>query len=361
MSRKGLAVDVVVTLALVGGTAFAVRSGIGGPLQVVAGAFLVLFLPGYAVSTVVFPAVDSGRTASEVMSGRNRQWHLGGVNDGPRRAGLPFLERLAFGFGLSVAFVPVFAWALDVALFEYQRPAIIGIAAGTAAVATVLGGIRRARTPGETRYVAPFGRGVAGVRSALDGSNGNRVVNAALAVAILLAVVAVTFSLAAPVDGSEFTQVSLLTEKENGNLVAGGYPEQFTSGTSSELVLLVENYEQDRTKYTAVVQLQRVENGQVVEREELKRESQTLLPGQSWQYGHRVTPTMEGEDLRLVYLVYRGNAPADARQETAYRSVNIWFDVVPVGGGTGGGAQTATDGAQTATRTATGTGTAAQA
>ncbi|RDI69649.1 DUF1616 domain-containing protein [Halopelagius longus] len=356
MSRKGLAADAIVTLALVAGTAFVVSSGIGGPLQVVAGAVLVLFLPGYAVSTLVFPATESGRSPSDVMSRRgNAGWQLGG-GSGPKRAGLPFLERLAFGFGLSVAFVPVFAWTLDVGMLEYQRPAIIGIATGTAAVATILGAVRRARTPDGTRYVVPFAHGVAGVRDAFDGSNGNRAVNAALAVAILLAVGAVTFSLAAPADGSEFTQVSILTEQENGNLTAGGYPEQFTSGTSSEMVLLVENYEHERTKYTAVVQLQRVEDGQVVEREELNRESQTLYPGQSWQYGHRVTPTMEGQDLRLVYLVYRGDAPADAREETAYRSVNIWFDVVPVGNGNGanGSSQAATDGTtQTATETAT--------
>lgn len=334
MSRKGLAVDAVLTLAAVAGAAFVVYSGFGGPLQVVAGAVLVLFLPGYAVSTVLFPTNESTRSVSDPSPmGRKQSWYVGGKDgDEPTRAGLPFLERIAFGFGLSVAFAPVFAWVLGVALFNYQQTAIVAIATGTAAVATLLGAIRRARTPEKTRYVLPLGTAVAGARSAFDGSEGNRAVNAALVCAVLLAVGAVTFSLAAPADGSTFTQVSLLTEQEDGSLTAGNYPEEFTNGTSAELVLLVENYEQEQTKYTAVAQLQRVEDGQVVERDELKRESQTLAPGQSWQYGHRITPTMQGEDLRLVYYVYRGDAPAEPDEESAYRTVNIWFDVTTVGG-----------------------------
>lgn len=334
MSRRGLAVDAVLTLAAVGGAAFVVDSGFGGPLQIVAGAFLVLFLPGYAVSTLLFPADESTRAASDPSPmSRNRSWYVGGRDeDGPTRAGLPFLERLAFGFGLSTAFVPVFAWTLDVALFDYQQGAIVAIATGTAAVAAFLGAIRRARTPEKTRYVLPLGAAVAGARTAFDGSNGNRAVNVALACAVLLAVGAVTFSLAVPADGAQFTQVSLLTEQEDGSLTAGGYPEEFTNGTSSELVLLVENYEREQTKYTVVAQLQRVENGRVVERDELKRESQTLSSGQSWQYGHRITPTMQGEDLQLVYYVYRGDAPAEPDEKSAYRTVNIWFDVTTVGG-----------------------------
>lgn len=333
MSRKELAAEVILTLAAIAAAAIIVTLGIGGPIQVLAGALLVLFLPGYAVSTLLFPASESTRSISDPSPmNRNRSWYVGGNDgDGPTRAGLPFLERIAFGFGLSVAFVPVFALLLNVALFDYQQMAIVGIATGTAAVATLLGAIRRARTPDKTRYVLPLRTAAVEARTALGGSNGNRAVNAALLCAVVLAVGAVTFSLAAPADGSQFTQVSLLTEQDDGSLTAGNYPEQFTNGTSSELVLLVENHEQEQTKYTAVAELQRVEGDTVVERDELKRESQTLAAGQSWQYGHRITPTMQGEDLQLVYYVYRGDAPANPDEESAYRTVNIWFDVTTVG------------------------------
>jgi uncharacterized membrane protein len=325
--------EVVLTLAVIEAAAYVVQSGFGGPLQAVVGAFLVLFLPGYAISTLVFPTTERGRSSPGLLPNDDRNWYVGGdTEDSPERAGLPFLERIAFGFGLSVAFVPIAAWALNVGPFDYQQVAIVTAVAGTAQVATVLGGLRRARTPSETRYAVPLGRGLIVARDALSGSRRKQAVNVALALSVVLAVGAVTVGLVAPVDGSHFTQVSVLTEGDDGELTAGNYPEELASGTTARMVLLVENYEQEPTNYTVVTQLHRVEDGNVVEFRQLNRQqSPTVDAGQSWRYDHQIAPQMTGEDLRLVYLVYRGDAPAEPREATAYRTVYIPVDVVPRG------------------------------
>jgi len=36
---------------------------------------------------------------------------------------------------------------------------------------------------------------------------------------------------------------------------------------------------------------------------------------------------MTGENLRVQYLLYRGDPPAEPTQENAYRSLHLWVDV----------------------------------
>jgi len=48
---------------------------------------------------------------------------------------------------------------------------------------------------------------------------------------------------------------------------------------------------------------------------------------------HTVAPTLPGERLRLVYLLYKGDPPAEPTVENAYREVHLWVNVSE---GTGG-------------------------
>jgi uncharacterized membrane protein len=322
VSNRALAGDVVVTLLAIAVPTVVVAAGVAGPVRAVLGGFLLLFLPGYALTTLAFPAVDTvssdGATDSPMADTAR-----------PRRAGLPFLERLAVGFGLSVALVPVFAWALNSvdAAVAYETGSILGVCAATAALGTLLGAVRRARIVPSDRYVLPFGA-VTQLRSAWDAPAVDRALNVALALSVVLAVVVVTAGIVAPNEGETFTQVSILTENEDGSLVAGDYPNRIAPGDSAELVLQVDNYEGKPVTYTVVVQLQRVDDaGRVVEQAELTQFSQRLVDRQSWQAKHEVTPSFEGEDLRLAYLVYRGDAPEQATLDSAYRSVTLWTDV----------------------------------
>ena len=41
----------------------------------------------------------------------------------------------------------------------------------------------------------------------------------------------------------------------------------------------------------------------------------------------RVAPTATGEDLRLTYYLYRGDAPSDPSEGSAYRTLSLWVDV----------------------------------
>jgi uncharacterized membrane protein len=312
--------DVVATLALVGLCAGVVSAGATGPLRAVLGGVLVLLLPGYALTTLVFPAASGAREA-----GRDRPV-LSAAD--PGRASLSFVERVAVGIGLSVALVPLYGYLLGASGREFLTGPVVAVTAGAAAAFLALGGVRRLRVDDDRRYVVPLG-GVVRAAGAVRAQSGTkRALNVALAGAVVLATVVVTFALVSPVDGTEYTQVSVLTENENGTLVAAGYPENITVGESAELVLLVENYERETASYTVVVQLQRVgPNGTVTEWRELDRFSNTVEPGGEWRKPHRLSPTMTGRNLRVAYLLYRGDAPASPSIESSYRHLTLWTDV----------------------------------
>jgi uncharacterized membrane protein len=272
---------------------------------------LAIFLPGYALTTVLFPATGDG--------GRHG------------RAGVPAGERLALSVGFSVALVPllvVVLWFLarTVALVPVLLALAVFVTATTAA-----GLLRRRRMAAADRYTPPVGP--ARVRALLSGSWGRdsagRATQAALVGALL--VLGVSFATAAigPLDGPGYTSFALLTEDESGDLVAADYPETLRADDSRTLTVAVENRERDERRYSIVVALQRVENGTVRESTRLERFGERVAPGERWTVPHDparlVSPGAAPAEtrLRLTYLLYRGAPPTEPDRDTAYR----WLDI----------------------------------
>jgi len=51
-----------------------------------------------------------------------------------------------------------------------------------------------------------------------------------------------------------------------------------------------------------------------------------LDPGETWTNRHAVVPTLAGE-LRIRYLLYRGEPPEQPAPENAYRALHVWTEV----------------------------------
>jgi hypothetical protein len=51
--------------------------------------------------------------------------------------------------------------------------------------------------------------------------------------------------------------------------------------------------------------------------------------GETWEQSHTTRPAMTGDNIRLTYLLYVGNPPAETtpQADSAYRSVHIWLEV----------------------------------
>lgn len=164
-----------------------------------------------------------------------------------------------------------------------------------------------------------------------------------LVASVILALGSVSYAAAVPTHGEQFSEFYLLTENDEGELVADGYPSEVVHGESTSVVIGITNHEHESTEYTVVVQLQAVETGgggtatanetanaseiQVVDREQLDQFSAQLEHNETVHHDHELRPTMAGESLRVQYLLYSGESPAEPTEENAYRSVQLWVDV----------------------------------
>lgn len=322
-------VDAVVVLgyALVVGGLVVSNPPALAPLRAALGIPFALFLPGYALCSALFPA------RSTPVTGRGRSvWRR------PARAGgLHWIERVALSFGISLALLPVLGLALALAGLGFAPTVVAAALGGVVVLGTVVGTVRRARLPGKERYRVPYRSWAGEARAAVFGVGGvDAGLNLALAVLVVLSVGALGYALVAPPAAESYSGFQLLAEGEGGDLVAGNYPREFAPGEARPIYVGIDNHEGSTTSYTVVAELQRVEtvdgDVSVVERERVDRFTVTLDPGERLRERRTVAPDTTGEDLRLVYYLYRGDAPADPDRSSAYRSVYLWVEVGNAGG-----------------------------
>lgn len=274
---------------------------------------LLLFLPGYALSTVLFPGGQSER-----KSALGRQSEASPAIDG--------VERAALGIGLSVALLPLFGLLFAVAFGTVNGP-IVPAAAAFVALTAILGAVRRARRPENQRFGVLFGQWLAEARAAVtSGSRFDVMTNLALAASVLLAAGVLAVGFAAPQQGATFTEFAVGTT-DDGEFVTSGYPTELDAGEEAELNVLIENREGEPITYTTVVQLERVEDGAVTERSELDMIVMDVAPGETATEQHTIAPMMTGQDLRLTYLLYIGEPDPEPDRESAYRSAHVWITV----------------------------------
>ena len=319
----------VVLLVLVADAAVLLPGIRETPLRAVLGMPLVLFVPGYLLLAILFPGRPKDRPANANAGGLSTWTRDEYSVRSYREKGIDGVERAALSLALSLALVPVFGliltftWRLDLV-------PIVAILSGYAALAAVFAAIRRVRIPEQDRFT--LSAWTSDVRSRFFAGEGRDVaINAVLALAIVLAMSGATYAVAVPGPDQSFTDFSVVTQNEQGDFVTSGYPENFTSGEGQQLYAMIQNNEGETTTYTVVVELQRVRPGgdeaQVVEQRRLTTMSATLDDGQTWTARHTVTPNMVGDRLRLTYLVYRGEPPANPTVENAYRKSYIWINV----------------------------------
>jgi uncharacterized membrane protein len=291
------------------------------PVRIVAGLVFVLFIPGYAFIAALFPEAGSGPTPDD-----------GTVSD-TQADGIDGIERVALSFGLSIALVPLVGLVLNFTPWGIRLLPILVSLSGLTLVLTAIAAVRRWALPADERFRVPYRAWLSAGREELfaPDSRTDAVLNVLLVVSILLAVGSVGYAVAVPKDGERFSEFYLLTEDEDGELVADGYPTEFQQGESRSLIVGIGNQEHERTEYTVIAELQRVKRvgneTQVRERSELRRFQPTLGHNETWHRQHEVQSEMTGNRLRLQYLLYRGSPPETVDQSTAYREVHLWVNV----------------------------------
>ena len=240
------------------------------------------------------------------------------------------LERILYAVVASICLAVIVGVNLDFTNWPIRPVPVVSALAAVTFLSTLVALYRRKVSASETtKSAVQFNTGSNSRTQSNDG--GLQLGSIVVAVAIVVALVSVTFVAAQPQRGETYTEFGLLTEN-NGTLQADGYPEEMALGESRDLYFTVTNREQQQTDYVVVVQLTRTApTGDVTESARLDTYSETTSPGDTWQQRHTVTPVLEGERLRLTYLLYRDGIPEQPTVDNAYRETHIWIDVTQNG------------------------------
>jgi uncharacterized membrane protein len=282
----------------------------GGPwaLSFVLGLPLLLFAPGYVLVVALDPrSAGAGARFDDV-------------------------ERTALAFGMSLALLPLLGLALWLAGLGFSPTSVRGGVSLFVVVGIVVALARRLRVPAEERHGYSLRRAGGRLYETTVGTGGlDGVLNLLLVLSILIAASGVAYAVAVPTAGEAFTGFAVLTEDGSGELTASEYPTEMTTGEPASLTVTVDNHETSEVQYTVVAELQRVatdgDDVTVREREQLDRTTMAVERDGTGRWNHEVTPSMTGEDLRLSYYLYRGDAPDAPSAEGAYRHVYLRVDV----------------------------------
>lgn len=299
---------------------------IPAPVQFVFGAILLFFLPGYAAVAALFPA----RRPDDARFGTGGRWSR---RRSIRKGTIGLAERAALSVGTSVTLLVFVGLLLAATQWGLVLRPLLSVLTGVVVLGTLVAIVRRRRLPADQRFRVPIRQWFERARASLTGtdSRSELFVNALLAIAIVVAMSSLAYALAVPNDGESYTDFYLVTENETtGELTAADYPTEYTRGEAETLAVGIENHEDRTVTYTVVVQLQRVETGEevtVLESHELDRFETRLADGETWTSEHEVVPTIAGEDLRLVYLLYEGEPPERPSPANADESLHLWVDV----------------------------------
>lgn len=290
------------------------------------GAIMLFFLPGYATVAALFPA----RSSPEARLDDGSRWsRRRSIRDGT----IGYAERAALSVGTSVTALVLAGLVLAVTPWGLALDSLLALLNGLIVVGMFAAIVRRRRLPAERRFRLPVRQWLARAQASITGerSRVEMVVALFLAVAIVAAMSSLTYALAAPTDGESYTDFYLVTEDgTSGELTAADYPTDLVRGDSEPLTVGIENHEDRPMDYSVVVALQRVETGEemrVLEDRQLDRFEASVADGETWTDEYQVTPTIVGEDLRLVFLLYEDEPPEDPSQANADESLYLWVDV----------------------------------
>ncbi|ELZ50457.1 hypothetical protein C464_02615 [Halorubrum coriense DSM 10284] len=324
------------------------------PLRIIFGLGFVLFLPGYALIAALFPEKGSSETEADDEQTQTATSDETKAKPSPKpgtdaaeseptqptpsgehtqQQGIDGIERVALSFGLSIAIVPLIGLGLNFTPWGIRlAPIALSVTVFTLACVAVAAK-RRHELPAEERFRVPYTKWIAAGKAELfdPESRMDAALNVVLVISVLLAVGSVGYAVAVPSQGEQFSEFYLLSESEDGELVADGYPDELAVGEQSELIVGIGNNEYETTAYTVVVQLQTVEQTgnttTVRDREEIDRFQATVEHNGTHHEPHTLRPGQPGENIRVKYLLYKGSAPETPTEENSYRDLHIWIDV----------------------------------
>lgn len=322
---------IVVTLAVLVAFVPALRET---PLRLIVGLPFLLFVPGYALVTALLPG-------DRRLAATDRE-NTSPTTDRPPSQGISPIVRITLSFGSSIAIVSLLGLVLDATGLGIRLAPIVVALSVLVVLLVIMAAYRRWEIPEHERSGGRYRSWLAATRREVfqPETRLDALLTVLLVLCLLFAVSGIGYAITIPSSEERVTELYLLTENDEGKLVSEGYDTQLESGQSLPVVLGVTNHEGAPLQYSVVVQLHRIQfeqdggktNATVSRRDTIDRFSIDVAPGESVRTALDIEPGMTGEDLRLTFLLYRGEPPAEPTLSNAYREVHLWIDATETPG-----------------------------
>lgn len=237
----------------------------------------VLFFPGYAVISALFPRKDD----------------------------LEPVERIALSFGLSIAVVPLIGLALNYSPWGIRLNPILASLSLFTIIASIVAGYRRERQAGENAFVIPLNLMLSDWRrwAIID-----RLFAAGIALAVIGLGVAIYLA-ATRGSGERFTEFYILGPAGK----AEGYPREAVVGQPISLILGIINREGETTGYSMQIRI----DGQPVD----DIPALQLGDDSTWERPITFAPAKPGQRQKVEFLLFK------SLTDEPYRSLHLWLDV----------------------------------
>ncbi len=247
------------------------------PLRIPFSLILLLFLPGYALISAMFPKMGE-------ISG---------------------IERFTLAIGLSIAIAVFDSFAISVTPYLFRpMPLILTLSAITLFL-LLLTAIIRAFVPAGERYFVDYQGFIESLRADDEKmSDIERMLFIALIGSIIIASSMLIYA-KLTFEDEEFSALYILGPDGK----AEGYQKNFYIGEPGTIAVGVENYEHAATDYTLQVKL-----GTGV----LETRKITLAHREKWLEDITFVPDRTGDRMKLEFVLYKDERP--------YRSVHLWVN-----------------------------------
>ncbi len=257
-------------------------------LRTYMGILLVLLLPGYALTGAIFPA----------------------KND------LEGIERAVISFGLSIAVVPIMGLGLNYISWGIREISILTALSVFTLLMCATAYYRRSLLPEAEAFQVPFKASFLSMKTEIlekPETKADKVIAVLLVLSVLASVGSLAYIIGNPKEGEHFTEFYIL----GANRTAGNYPTEFIKGESETVIVGIVNHEYRPVDYTMEVKLG---NRSLPLPENQKRIS--LAHNMSWEEPVIFTPTIEGNDTKLEFLLFN-----ETEKKVPYRNLHIWINV----------------------------------
>lgn len=302
-------VGLAVALAVVSLTPALSTSPLGPLLAVVA-----LLLPGYALIAALFPR----RLPTDRSPGSLRE----------RAQRVDAFDRLVLSIASGLVVTPLLGIALEFSPFSITTAPVAVTILGFVVVASGVAAYRRRRLPPAEQY-RPAERWAA-AWDTFDPRSEFDLLTVVVALAVVVALGGVLVVASTGQTGERFTEFYLLNG-DGDQFETTGYPNATVAGEPVTVTLGIENREGRTVTYTVVTRVQRVERletrTRILEQNRFDDIRLTVGPGETVLRTRTVRPELTGSEMRLTYLLYRGEPPAAPTTRNAYRRTHLWLNV----------------------------------